>query len=361
MIRVGVIALARQINGGTLPYTFSMIDALAGLPNSEYSLTIFTQYDNHEFDSYLMPKKSISTFFDLIISKIFWTRTGFEDIDIIVAPVHSLKLLLINKPFIFTLHDLQERYFPENFSSLTRAWRKFINYFLSKNAVAILCESSHVKGDIIKFINITPEKILVVPAPPQVSLLRNRDDFQKIDYLPENYILYPAQFWPHKNHLRLIEAFQLVRQSFPEYRLVLTGKKAFDYDKVFKKITDLGLNDLVIHLGYVPQTDMPALYRGATVLVMPTLFESISIPVYEAFALGVPVCASGVVAIPEQIQDAGLLFDPHDVGDIAKKIIALLSSSELQIQCIEKGQKILSMRTTAAYTHQLRNLIDSVV
>lgn len=127
MIKIGIIALARQINGGTLPYTFSMIDALAELPKSNYSVTIFTQKNNDEFDGYNFPKQSIKSTTNLFFSRLLGLKTGFEEMDVVLAPVYSIRLLLIKKPFIFTLHDLQERYFPENFPFAVRVWRKLIN------------------------------------------------------------------------------------------------------------------------------------------------------------------------------------------------------------------------------------------
>jgi glycosyltransferase involved in cell wall biosynthesis len=359
MIKIGIIALARQINGGTLPYTFSMIDALAELPKSNYSVTIFTQKNNDEFDGYNFPKQSIKSTTNLFFSRLLGLKTGFEEMDVVLAPVYSIRLLLIKKPFIFTLHDLQERYFPENFPFAVRVWRKLINWMLTKKAVGTICESSYVKKDIIKFIGVPSKKIHVIPAPPQISLLHN-SDAKKLTYLPNEYIFYPAQFWPHKNHLRLIEAFKIVRKEFPNIFLVLTGKEAFNYKKVKQKILSLGLEQAIIHIGYIPQDEMSSIYRNASLLVMPTLFESISIPMYEAFALGIPVCASNVLALPEQMDGAGLLFDPLDKEDIAKKIIAMLSSAELRAICIAKGLSNLKDKTIENYSIQLDALIGDI-
>ena len=83
-------------------------------------------------------------------------------------------------------------------------------------------------------------------------------------------------------------------------------------------IDKLGLSEQVHHLGYVEQDDLHAIYRLATALVMPSLFESVSIPIYEAFQVGTPVAASGILAIPQQVGDGGLLFDPQSVPSIAQ-------------------------------------------
>ena len=350
MIKLGILATAREKNGGTLSYTISMIQALSLLPSETYSLIIYTQRGNKCYESLGIKV--------LYLNHWEFFKNAFNKCDLIISPVYSIKLLFLSKPYIFTLHDLQERYFPKNFFVATRLWRKFINYFLSKRAVAIICESSYVKRDIIKFIGIDASKIFVFPAPPQLSILNYKAPTDNSKELPKHYVFYPAQFWPHKNHLCLLEAFLIVHKKFPHYYLVLSGKHAFDFHKVKAKVSKLGLEDYVIFLGYLPQVQMSSVYAKSTLMVMPTLFESISIPIYEAFALGVPVCCSAVVALPEQIGDAGLLFDPLDPDDIANKMIELLTSQKLREDLVIKGKKLLSDMTIAGYSSRLRGLID---
>src|SRR6185312_10283005 len=102
-------------------------------------------------------------------------------------------------------------------------------------------------------------------------------------HLPGKFLFYPAQFWPHKNHVRLVEAFRGVVDEIADVSLVLTGKKRDEYDAVMNAVARLGLAEKVLHLGYVEQRDLHAAYQLATALVMPSLFESVSIPIYEAF------------------------------------------------------------------------------
>ncbi len=104
---------------------------------------------------------------------------------------------------------------------------------------------------------------------------------------------------------------------------MLTGKERDEYQTVMDAVAKSGLSGRVVHLGYVAQEDLQTIYRLATALVMPSLFESVSIPVYEAFQAGTPVVASGILAIPEQVGDAGLLFDPMSVASIRDAILKL--------------------------------------
>jgi glycosyltransferase involved in cell wall biosynthesis len=103
------------------------------------------------------------------------------------------------------------------------------------------------------------------------------------------------------------------------------------------------------------------LYRLATALVMPTLFESVSIPIYEAFQAGLPVCASAVVALPEPIGDAGLLFDPLSVNSMADSMRTLLRDPVLRRELASRGKKRLALMTHDLYGAQLQGLAEELL
>ncbi len=104
-------------------------------------------------------------------------------------------------------------------------------------------------------------------------------------------------------------------------------------------IEKYGLSERVCHLGYVEQDDLQAIYRMATALVMPSLFESISIPIYEAFQVGTPVAASNILGIPEQVGDAGLLFDPESVASIREAILKIVRDPASARELGRRGRK----------------------
>ena len=365
MTKVALLALAGQRNGGTLLYTRSMIEALTRLPRERYRFTLYTSDANHEYDDLGLPVVRLPGGPSIAASWLAG-RDPFGDADCVVAPIYSTILLATRRRFAFTLHDLQEKHYPQYFSLATRAWRHLSNRLLSARASRIICESNFVRSDIVAHFGVSASRIDVVPAPP-ISLLRDsRLDAEhlaavrrKFD-LPECYVFYPAQFWPHKNHLRLVEAFVRVKRRFPDCALVLTGTQRDEYERVFARVRELGLGAQVRHIGYVEQAELAALYRCATVAAIPTLFESISIPVYEAFSVGTAVCASNVVALPEQIGDAGLLFDPLSAEDIAAAIERLLADPALRQQLIERGFRRIASVTQDGYALRLAGVIDSL-
>jgi glycosyltransferase involved in cell wall biosynthesis len=365
MTHLGILAMAEQRHGGTLLYTLSMIEALRQLPTERFRFTIFAARDNHEYDRLGLPIVRLPSTAALVLRRLAGGDL-FSQCDAVIAPVYSMRLMASRRPFAFTLHDLQEKHFPQHFGRTTRLWRELANRLLTRRARWIICESDFVRRDILDHYAVPAGKIAVTPAPP-LSQLRGdlvdagrRAQVRERYGLPARYVFYPAQFWPHKNHFRLVEAFASIAAEFPDCGLVLTGKSRDEYERVFRRVRALSIQSRVRHIGYVASEDLAALYAGATVVALPTLFESISIPVYEAFSMGTAVCASRVVALPEQIGDAGLLFDPLSVDDIAAKIAQLLRDPTLRQTLVQRGHARMRSVTHGAYAARLGALIDAM-
>jgi len=359
MKKIGILAFASSSGGGTYQYTQSVIDALKNDKSDKY--VIFCRPDDNRFDKLGLEVRKINKPKSNLIIKIirmlqflffirkpyFFTKKeleSFQDIDIFLSPIISAyPHFYLNKPFIFTLHDMQERYYPEFFTIKERFIRWLNNRTLAKNAKRIICESNYVKSDIVKFTKVNSDKIAVIQPPPPEGFLNYKFDekkFKKVKEkynLPDKYIFYPAQCWYHKNHIRLVEAFKIVNDKYDDICLVMTGSQKNNYHNLLRKIKELNLEHKVLHLGYIDYEDLPYLYKMSLMLVMPSLFESVSIPIYEAFALKVPVCSSNAVALLEQVGDAGLIFDPYDINDIASKMLMYIENERLREEKAQKG------------------------
>jgi len=368
-IKLGVLALAGPDNGGTYQYTLSVLQALRHV--SGFAITVYGNPQNPDFAKLGYPiqrfAESRAQQLAALTAHRLHVRLGdpFASEDILLAPIYSLALLHTSKPFAFTLHDLQENYYPENFPWWQRAWRHQVYAALLGRAARVICESSYVKADIIRTFSVPEARAVVMAAPPLQQFVAAQTDDQlqatRIRLgLPEKFLFYPAQFWVHKNHLRLIEAFREVAAEIPDVKLVFTGKKRDEYQTVMNAIDRSGLNERVLHLGYVAQDDLQAIYRLATALVMPSLFESVSIPIYEAFQVGTPVAASGILAIPEQVGDAGLLFDPTSVASIKQAMLKILGDPEAARLLGKKGQDRMLTMTPERYGAQLQALLDQL-
>ncbi len=380
MKKIGILALRDESVGGIYQYTQSLVDALKDDETHKY--IIFVLQNDHRFDNYGLEIRrlelqgsSIGKKILRLIQFLFFIRKpflftdtelkNFEDIDLFLSPeVGSYPHYFINKPYICTFHDMQEQYYPEFFSIKERFERYVVFRAVSKYVKNILCESNFVKNDLIKYLAIEEKQISVIQAPPPKEFIDyefKNEFFDKVRQkynLPEKYIFYPAQCWFHKNHIRLVEAFRKVVDENDEIYLVLTGSQQNNYSNLIKRIDELELNDKVKHLGYIDYLDLPYLYKMSEMLVMPTLFESVSIPIYEAFALKVPVCSSNVVALPEQVREAGILFDPLDINDMATKILMYLKDEKLRKANAEIGFEKVKNFNHEQYRRKLVEILD---
>jgi glycosyltransferase involved in cell wall biosynthesis len=367
--RLGVVALAGPRNGGTYQYTLSTLQALRH--TTGFEITVYGDPEDREFAAFGYPVRRFAEprlrRLSLFAAHKLHVRLAdpFASEDMLLAPIYSLALLHSPKPFAFTLHDLQEKYYPANFHGWQRAWRDSTNRDLLARAARIICESEYVKSDIVRFYGAPRERIDVMPAPPQEQFVTEPgqavlDDISRRLALPDRFLFYPAQFWPHKNHLRLIEAFRDALPDAGDVHLVLTGKPYDEYQAVMAAIAAFGLRGRVRHLGYLEQQDIQALYRLATALVMPSLFESISIPVYEAFQVGTPVAASNILALPEQVGDAGLLFDPTSVASIKAAMLEILRNPAAARERANRGRARMAAMTPERYGAQLQVLLEAM-
>ena len=368
-IKLGVVALAGPANGGTYQYTLSMLQALRHLAGFE--ITLYGDANNRDFVELGYPVRQFSESRARQLAALAAYKAHirlpdpFVSQDILLAPIYSLALLHTSKPFAFTLHDLQEHYYPQNFSRWQRSWRYQVYTGLLARARRVICESRQVKTDIIRFFDVPTERTAVITAPPlrQFMVDESENRLQAVRdrlNLPDRFLFYPAQFWVHKNHLRLIEAFREVAREVPDVSLVLTGSKRDQYESVMAAVDASGLSRRVHHLGYVEQDDLQAIYRLATALVMPSLFESVSIPIYEAFQVGTPVAASGILAIPDQVGDAGLLFDPTSVASISQAILKIVEDPETARRLGKKGQDRMLAMTPEVLGAELQALLHEL-
>ncbi len=380
MKKVGILTYYPMHGGGIFQYIQSLIDALAYDKTNHY--IIFTDVDDDRFDKTGLEVRKVkpsnrSMLNQLAIFAQLWSgfrskffiskaeRQAFADIDLFMSPATSVyPHIFLKKPFIFTLHDMQEQYYSQAFSKAERFKRKLRNTALANAAQAIMCESNYVKNDIINFLQVNPTKVAVIQSPPPDFLLSYQTEesgFTKVKekyQLPDNYIFYPAQCWFHKNHIKLVEAFNILLKKYKgDIHLVLSGSQQNNYNNLMNKIAELDLSTKVHHLGYIDYEDIPYLYRMSRMLVMPTLFESVSIPIYEAFALGVPVCCSNVVALPEQVGDAALIFDPNNIEDMAAKMQTLLENEFLAKELVSKGHSRVTNFDHKAYLDKILSIL----
>jgi glycosyltransferase involved in cell wall biosynthesis len=276
----------------------------------------------------------------------------------------------VSVPYIATVWDLQHRRQPVFPEVTITGWiweAREHTYRLSlPRAARIITGTQAGKDEIVAFYGVSPQNIVVVPMPVAAAELP-RDDDSRIDVrakygLKRDFFLYPAQFWPHKNHVNLLLALDLLkRDAGVELDLVLTGSDKGNLNHVSETVAALGLTSQVHILGFVPKADLCGLYREAVSLAYASFFGPDNIPPLEAFALGCPVVAARVPGSEEQLGDAALLFDPADPADIARAILTVQRDRRLRAELIRRGKEVASARSPRAYVEQICRILDDFV
>ncbi|MEJ7848047.1 MAG: glycosyltransferase family 1 protein [Pyrinomonadaceae bacterium] len=278
--------------------------------------------------------------------------------DVIHFPYQDFALCRM--PAIFNPHDLQHLHYPQFFTPEEIKRREVIYPAACQAAHTVVVASQFVKQDVMEKYGVGADKIQVIPwSPPEIALNDFTEEragllFEKYDCPPRPFILYPAMSWEHKNHLRLLEAIALLRERDGlKINLVCTGHKNDYYPVIEKRLRELDLERQVKFTGIVEYEELSIFYRSAQFVIVPTLFEAASAPLFEAWQHGAPVACSAVTSLPEQAANAALLFDPFSVDGIADAI-KVMSSDEslrdrLRIRGHERLQNFDAGRTAKAY------------
>lgn len=335
--------------GGTETYLRGLIEGLTKIDNqNEYIL--FTNRENHE--SFQLTASNFSKHLcdfnaRFKLYRVFWEQVFFprmirnKKIDILHSPGY-VSPMKVGCKTVVTIPDMQYRYYPQNFNN-SRLW--YWQYFIPRSANQanrIITLSNHSKTDIINLLQVPQEKISVTYCSSKYQGNNRISEELATQTLSkygirDNFILSVGSLLPHKNLDRLIEAYSQLKDQIDE-QLVLVGLKIDGYNALRAKIKQLNVDkNRILVLGYIPDTDLIALYQQARLFVFPSLFEGFGIPVLESMTFGCPVVASNRTAIPEVIGDAGCLFNPESTTEIAESIMRVVSDEHLRTELIQKG------------------------
>jgi len=238
---------------------------------------------------------------------------------------------------------------------------------IRKYADCLITFSEHTKSDVVEHLDIPAHKIHAIPlaASERFRPLAREEvakELQTIGLQPEAYILSVGTLEPRKNHVRLIRAFQRLRErgAAGNQKLVLAGPKGWHYDAIFAEIDRLGLQSHVLHLGHYPRLEV--LMNGATVMAYPSLFEGFGLPPLEAMACGTPVLASNTSSLPEVVGNAGRLIDPHDEESMANALAEIIADtalrSQMRVAGLARAQEFSWQRTAQSTLDVLERAVN---
>ncbi|EKE16367.1 MAG: glycosyl transferase, group 1 [uncultured bacterium] len=351
-IAIQVADLDHSRIDGTRVYIFNLLKFFGKLDiNSEFFL-----YHRKDFNSELIPPKFANY---KIIRKSFpflWTQIRFayeiwkENPDVLWMPMHNLPICRRkNLKTVVTIHDLAFKIFPESFAKRDLRKLNFFADYSIANADKIIAISEATKNDILKFYpKIDAKKIKVIHHGFSADVFSQQRDREYESELKRrlgivgDYILYSGALQPRKNVERLIEAFEMhKKRSRSDVKLVLAGEKAWLWDNIEKKVKNSPYCADIIMPGKLKFCDIGHLFRGAGVVVYPSLYEGFGITILEAFASNAPLITASNSSLPEVGGDAALYFDAINADELSAQIEKVLSDEKLRTDLIEKGREQL--------------------
>jgi glycosyltransferase involved in cell wall biosynthesis len=244
-------------------------------------------------------------------------------------------------PSVVTVHDLQHLELPHLFSRSERLFRRRAHEGSARRAATVIVPSQFVRRSVVEHLGLRPERVHAIPHGIDHERFRPGPEPR------EPFLLYPGRPWPHKNHVRLFVALSLLRRERPELQLVLTGGGH----------EGRPVPEGVQVEGHVTSDRLVSLYRRASALVFPSLYEGFGQPPLEAMACGCPVAASSAAAIPEATGEAAALFDPEDPEDIAAVVSAVLESPDRLVAAgLERAARFTWAETARRHEEVYRSI-----
>jgi glycosyltransferase involved in cell wall biosynthesis len=293
----------------------------------------------------IIPAKKLTETLIHISNKINpYTKTLSEkNISLFHIPVQYSPVYGLAVPVIITMHDLQEYHYPEFFSIKEKIHRKINNQIAILFSDQIIVSFKHVKEDILKFFKVNNDKVSICPPPFTASwfLTKQETEWDELSdkfSLKKKYLLYPAATWKHKNHLSLIRVLKKLREPENDVELVCTGNKTEFFKTVQSVIDELELSKAVHFLGIVSEAELIGLYKNASLVVIPTLYEAGSGPLYEAMRYGIPVVCSNVTSLPETMGNSEFLFNPNNSEEMLTRIKQGLYDEEFRKRNVQNSQ-----------------------
>lgn len=273
---------------------------------------------------------------------------------------------LTEVPSIYHPWDLQYVHLPQFFTDRERRFRDLAYRTFCAQASRVVAATTWAKDDFVRSFGIAADRIIVIPVAPapgafswpsaeETAAVRSRLD------LPARFLVYPAQTWQHKNHVRLIEAVARLRDLHHErIDIICTGHLNEHYTTVRAVVDRLRLRERVRFVGYVTAAELQSIYRLATGMIFPSLFEGWGIPIVEAFQAGVPVACSNATSLPSLVGNAGLLFDPHDVDQMSEAALRIWTDAPLRERLIARGTARLALLNPETVARTYRALYREV-
>ena len=279
------------------------------------------------------------------------------------AGVHRTDL-----PFLTVVWDLQHLvtpWFPE--MSAKGVWdsRELSLASFLQRATGVVAGTNVGQNELERFYQLPSERVLMLPHPTPAFALAAAGQPTDSEVMLKKlgvtgpFIMYPAQLWPHKNHVNLVMALQILRERHRlPLNLVLVGSDKGSREHVLRAVARCGVAEAVHAIGFVTREDLIALYRGAVALTYVSWCGPENLPPLEAFALGCPVVASDIPGAREQLADAAVFVSPGDPESIASGVLKVWHDRDMRERLVKSGYKRAQQWTASDYVRGVFEFLD---
>lgn len=253
-------------------------------------------------------------------------------------------------PYVLTVHDMLEHmYRARGGSGLKRSLHFNLTRRVVQRAARIFAVSRFTKSEVEKLFGIEPGRIEVIyNAIDQRFLAGHASDADRL-FLAERYqvtypfLLYAGRISPHKNLVRIIEAFSALKAEltkhdmYPDLKLIIIGDELSKHPDLRRTVIRGGVHNDVRFLGFVPIEVLRIFYDAAKVFVFPSLYEGFGLPPLEAMAHGTPVLTSNTSSIPEVVGEAAVMVNPENIFEMMRALQRVLLDQSLRERMRQRG------------------------
>lgn len=307
-------------------------------------------------------KINITNKFDRILKEFF------VDLVYFTSP-SPLSLALEEFNFIFTVWDLNfldSMEFPEVYAKREFERRDRLYQTAVRKAVRVVTDSPITKKRIMEIYNLDENRVIFsafLPSNPacitEKEYLNNYIDIKKKYGIGGEYIFYPAQFWPHKNHRYILEGLKILNDKHKlKINVIFSGSDKGNLKFILNQAKELGLEGQVFYAGFVAASEIPYLYKQALALVMPTYLGPTNIPPLDAFKLGCPVLYSDLACLKDQAGDAAIFMDLKDPQSLARGLLKLIEDPIEAGQIVNNGKNIIKKLEDEDFWPGLKDAFD---
>jgi len=347
-VRIGIDArLAAAPRTGIGSYTGSLVEALGEIGGPDQ----FLLFTDEPLPASAVARQRFTTVVLPVKQRLLWTFGALpracrqRRLELFHGTSNYELPAFAGCPLVATVHDLIPLRCP---GAVSRQFRLLFSVLIGRALRAarfVMTDAEYTRREILSSFPVPPEKVVTVPLAAGAGFTSDPDPEGRRRVcarygLTGRYLLFVSVFEPRKNIPLLVDAFEIFRREYPHgpaFQLALAGGPGWRGAEIAEAVRRRGLEPAVRLLGYVPEADLPWLYRGAELAVVPSQYEGFGLSVLEAMACGTPVLAADTSTLPEVVGDAGELFTPGDPALLARRIAEITAAPERRAALSERG------------------------